>query len=262
MLTWNKYLAFVHIGLVRAATERGELYGRLLFLPMILGVFTALWGAVGESGMPIDSAPHELVWYLAATEWIALSVPLVYLEVQEDVRRGDIASQLPRPVSYIGAVFCQALGMLIVRASVFGVAVYAWAFLLTGELPAFTALLWLLPFGFGATVLLLAIYVLLGLASFWVDDVSPLYWICQKALFIMGGLMLPLEFYPDWFRQLSAFTPFPSLLSGPARLLSAATPSSQALVLAPSLLLWHALTALAAHLVFQRATRRLQINGG
>jgi ABC-2 type transport system permease protein len=262
MNTWLKYLAFVRVGVARGLTERGELYGRMLFIPMILGVFHALWNVVGEAGMPTASAPHELVWYLAATEWIVLGPPLIYVEVQEDIRRGDIACALPRPVSYVGAIYCQALGLLAVRASVLGVGCVACALAFTRQLPPLGALAWFVPFGLAAMALITACYVLLGLVAFWLDDVSPLYWIWQKATFLLGGLMLPLEFYPGWFRQLGAFTPFPALLGLPASFLTAQLGGAFALTLASKLTAWALAVAFAGHVLFTRAMRRLQVNGG
>jgi ABC-2 type transport system permease protein len=262
MKTWLKYLAFVRVGGVRGLTERGELYGRMLFIPMILGVFHALWNVVGEVGMPTASAPNALVWYLAATEWIVLSPPLIYVEVQDDVRRGDIACALPRPVSYVGAMYCQALGLLAVRASALGVGCAACALAFTRQLPELGALAWFVPFGIVAMALITACYLLLGLVAFWMDDVSPLYWIWQKAMFLLGGLMLPLEFYPGWFRQLGAFTPFPALLAGPASLLTGQLAGPFALTLASKLAAWALAVAFASQLLFTRATRRLQVNGG
>jgi ABC-2 type transport system permease protein len=262
MNTLLKYFAFMRIGLARGLSERGELYGRLLFLPMILGVFNALWNVVGEAGMPSASAPRELVWYLAATEWIVLSPPLIYVEVQEDVRRGDIACVLPRPVSYVGAMYCQALGLLAVRAAVIGVGCFAFAFAFTRQTPELSALARVVPFGLVAMALISASSVLLGLMAFWIDDVSPLYWIWHKGMFVLGGLMLPLEFYPEWFRRLGAFTPFPSLLSGPASFLTAHLDTTFALTLAGKLAAWAIAFAWAGYALFSRAARRLQINGG
>jgi ABC-2 type transport system permease protein len=262
MKTLAKYLAFVRMGAVRGVTERGELYGRMLFFPIILGVFNALWTAVGEAGMPTTGAPHDLVWYLAATEWIALSAPLVYVEIQEDVRRGDIACHLPRPVSYLGATFCQGLGLLAVRALVLGLIAWVSAFVFTGQLPRTAALLSVIPFGFSAAALIVASYMLMGLLAFWLVDITPVYWVWQKALFLLGGLMLPLELYPLWMQQIGAWTPFPALLAGPGGLLLSHFSLSYALLLAARLSLWALVLAAALHLVFRRATRRLQLSGG
>jgi len=262
MNSWTKYLAFVQVGVTRASTERGEIYGRMLFVPVILGVFSALWGAVGESGKHATSAPHALVWYLAITEWIVLSPPLIFMEIQEEILRGDIATHLPRPVSYVGGVYCQAVGMLCVRSLILGVFTTGFAYVWTGTFPELRLLAWAFPLGFAAQLVIIAMYVALGITAFWFVEVTPLYIVWQKTLFILGGLMLPLEFYPAWVQRYGAFTPFPSLLSGPAGLLLHATPDGYVPAVAARLTLWFCVVSCATFWLFQRALRRLQLNGG
>jgi hypothetical protein len=77
MSALRKYGAFVRLGLTRGVIERGELYGRALFVPMIIGVLHALWRAVSESGMPSGHSLTDMVWYVVVIEWVALSVPLL-----------------------------------------------------------------------------------------------------------------------------------------------------------------------------------------
>ena len=262
MKRWTKYLAFVQVGAVRAITERGEIYGRMLFLPVILGVFSALWAAVDEAGKQASSAPHALVWYLAITEWIVLSPPLIFVEIQEEILRGDLATHLPRPVSYVGAVFCQAVGMLCVRALVLGVFAMLFAYVWTGVFPQPRVLACALPLGFGAQLLLVAMYVALGVWALWFVDVTPLYIVWQKLLFILGGLMLPLEFYPAWVQRFAALTPFPSVLSGPAGLLLHPAQGGYVANVALRLVFWFCVVGCSTHWLFQRALRRLQLNGG
>ena len=36
----------------------------------------------------------------------------------------------------------------------------------------------------------------IGLLAFWLEEVSPVFWIVQKAIFILGGLFLPIDFFP------------------------------------------------------------------
>src|SRR4029453_8070074 len=83
----SKYGAFVKVAAARTRRESGEVYGRAIFFAVVLGVFSSLWRAVAEAGMPLAADPRTLVWYLAATEWILLSAPTVPLDVQEAIRR-------------------------------------------------------------------------------------------------------------------------------------------------------------------------------
>ncbi len=257
----KKYWAFARIAAVQAATERGELYGRALFFAAILAVFTALWRAVAEAGMPLAAEPAQMVWYLAASEWILMSTPARHLEIQEEIRRGDVAYQLSRPVSFPRATLAQCLGTLAVRGPVLGAVAFACAFLFTGTAPSVHALLWLVPFGVCASLVLAELYVAMGMMSFWLTDATPLYWVLGKLLFILGGLMLPLELYPSWLQVIARYTPFPYLLAGPAGFLLRA-PSSSALALGAALVAWAVFLGALVELLFWRARRSLQLSGG
>ena len=121
MTAFRRYWAFSRVAFREAAAARGELCGRGIFLTVLLGIFTELWRAIDDAGMPLAVDRHQLVWYLAATEWVILSAPARHLEIQEEVRRGDVAYQLPRPVAYPRAAFAQCVGALAVRAPLLGV---------------------------------------------------------------------------------------------------------------------------------------------
>lgn len=261
MKTWRKYWALSRIAAVQTATERGELYGRTLFFAAILAVFTALWRAVAEAGMPLSARPAQMVWYLAASEWILLSTPARHLEIQEEVRRGDVAYQLPRPVAFPRATLAQCAGILAVRAPVLGVVAFGCAFLFTGTAPSLRTVAWLVPFGLAASLVLAVLYLALGLVSFWLTDATPLYWVLGKLLFILGGLMLPLELYPQWLQSIARFTPFPYLLAGPAGFLIRA-PGPAAFTLAACLAFWAVASCALVELLFWRARRSLELGGG
>lgn len=259
----RKYFAFARVAATEALTERSELYGRVVFLGVLLGVFTALWRAVAEAGMPVAAAPNEMVWYLSATEWIVLSSPMLFLQIQEDVRRGDVTYHLLRPVSYIGAMLARGVGMLCVRLPAIGMAAFAWAYAFTGTAPPAGALLALLPVGFLAALLLTSLHLGIGLAAFQLAEVSPLYWVTQKALFVLGGLMLPLELYPAWLRNVAWSTPFPSMLASPAGLLLGPSPLPlEIAALTLRILLWLGVTLFVWSALFRRATRSLELGGG
>jgi viologen exporter family transport system permease protein len=256
-----KYAALARVAAGRAYMDRAELYGRMLFFPVILGVFSSLWHATRDSGMAVGGRPEILVWYLAATEWILLSAPLVHVDIQEAVRRGDVIYDLGRPISYVGAVYAQSLGLLAARAPILGATAVVSAFLFTGSVPPFGALALVAVFGLAASGLLTALHLVIGLLAFWMEDVSPVYWIWQKALFVLGGLMLPIGLYPALMQRVAALTPFPLILAGPASFVledGAVAPAT----LGRDLVLWSAATMVAAEWLFRRATNRLSINGG
>lgn len=250
----SKYLAFVRIGARQALSERGELFGRAAFFVVMLGVFSALWRAVDR--LPGVASAEQLVWYLAATEWIFFSAPQLHAEVQEEVRSGDVELRAMRPVSYPGALFARALGALCVRAPVLGLVALATGTMFTGTAPSASLLLGTGVLGVFASALLASFYVALGILAFWLGDVSPLFWLWQKALFVLGGLMLPLSLYPGWFRSLAELSPFASMLYFPASFLLAPSSAEFGRVLG-QLCLWGLVAAVFLHWLFQRALAAL-----
>jgi ABC-2 type transport system permease protein len=259
--TFAKYLAFSRITTSQARRERGELYGRVAFFAVILGVFSSLWHAVAEAGMPVATDGRALVWYLAATEWITLSAPPIHLEIQEAIRRGDVVYRLGHPASYVTAEFAASLGVLAVRAPVLGLTAFLCAYVFTGWVPPAIAIAMVVPFGLVAATLLTALHLWIGLLAFWLHDVSPVYWVWQKLMFILGGLMLPLALYPELIQRIAAFTPFPVLLAGPASFVlenGSVAPGA----LARNLGIWSCLTGVAVSWTFRRATTAMTINGG
>jgi len=256
----TKYAAFARIGFAEARAEPGELYARVVFLGVILGVFSALWQAVGGGGSGAGNRA-TMVWYLAMTEWVLMSAPLLHFDIEADVRRGDVAYQIARPVSYLGAHVARGVGALAMRAPVLLVAACATGLVFAGP-PAHPAeVARVVAIGIVATFVMSVWYAALGIVAFWLGDIAPVYWIWQKLTFVLGGLLLPLSFYPDIVIRIAKATPFPALLTGPASFVLA-RPVFGTLELLAWLLVWLIIASAVALLLFRRATRTLQLNGG
>jgi ABC-2 type transport system permease protein len=255
-----KYAAFARLGFREARAEPGELLGRVLFFAMILGVFSAVWRAVEESS-PGTRDPREMLWYIAMTEWVVMSVPMIHFQMAEDIRRGDVAYQMARPASWLGSRIAHGLGTLALRAPVM-LAVACGAASVFAGVPANPGrLVVAVAFGLAAAVVMTVFQVGIGVFAFWLGDVMPAWWIWQKLMFVIGGMLLPLQFYPRLFVRFAMLTPFPAFLAGPASFMTAA-PLMTVEKLAVSLAFWAMIGLLAARVTFGKAVRRLQFNGG
>jgi ABC-2 type transport system permease protein len=256
-----KYVAFSRVAAAQVRHERGDLAGRVVFFAVVLGVFSSLWRAAAETGLPMGADPKQLLWYLAVTEWITLSTPQIHLDIQETIRRGDVIYRLGRPASFVLGELAAGLGLLAVRLPILGLTAIACAFWFSGWVPPLAALAVVVPFGIAAAVMLTALHVWIGLLAFWLQDVSPVYWLCQKLLFVLGGMMLPLHLYPELVQRLAALTPFSVLLAAPASFVLGA-PAMAPATLAVRLALWCGAIAIGLRWTFRRAAAGLMINGG
>lgn len=77
----------------------------------------------------------------------------------------------------------------------------------------------------------------------------------------MGGLLFPLDIYPEWALNFALHTPFAAMLYKPAKLIY--EPSvADALNIAMELSLWCIAGYITAMLVFHFGQRKLEVNGG
>lgn len=258
----GKYLAFARAAARRTLADRTVLIGRTVFLGVILFAFSRIWQVIGASHALPGLGPRELVWYLAITEWSVLSVPPLFLAIEGEVRSGDVACRLVRPVGYVGAQISEAVGEAALRLTVMAPCAAGFAYLLSGGLPADPRGLWLaVPLGILATFIAILFMAAIGLSAFWIVDTSPFFWIWQKLTFVLGGLLFPLELYPDWLQRIAHVTPFPLMCWAPGRMALGFAPRS-ALASGAEGVTWVAILIGLLVVMSQRARARLTVNGG
>jgi ABC-2 type transport system permease protein len=244
---------------------RSELLARSVQMVLFMAVFMALWftafAVSGQSRLEGYSLP-EMVWYLAMTETVVLSSSRIFLEIGEAVRAGDLAYTLARPLSYPFFQVANSLGnsapRLLLNLLTGAVVVTVGLQQVAGSWPGLVAFLFV-----AALALLLdaLISVLIGLTAFWIEEVSPVYWIYSKLLFTVGGLFLPLELFPDQLQQVVRWLPFQYITYAPARTFVKFEISFVAQTVAGQVA-YIALFAALVLLVWARAQRRLVVHGG
>jgi ABC-2 type transport system permease protein len=97
--------------------------------------------------------------------------------------------------------------------------------------------------------------------AFWLEEVTPVFWIYQKLLFTVGGLFLPLEMFPEQLQQVARWLPFQFITYAPARAFVAFEPDFVLPAVTGQVVYIAGLSALVA-LVWRRAQQRLVVHGG
>ncbi|MEM7170514.1 MAG: ABC-2 family transporter protein [Pseudomonadota bacterium] len=203
----------------REAWTRKTLLASLFFAyAVLIGVWASVWFMVPATALEkIGIREAEIVWYFALTELVVFAMGHLYRDVEEDIRSGQMTMFFVRPVSYVALKGAEWLGHCCLRLCVFlpGVAIVAAA--ITGEVPV-TGRGWLslpLLLVLGSVVGIL-IQVMVGLSAAWFRSARPQWMIVQKCAFVLGGMVLPITFYPDALQIVAWATPFPALLFAPA----------------------------------------------
>lgn len=244
-----------------------EILASSAFVLVTMYIFTNLWRTIGArhdlaqmTGLKLP----ELIWYLAFTEAVYMSANSVPdgVAVDREVRTGDIAYRLVRPVGYASYHLTAYLGERLASFLLRLVVSAGGAWLLVG-LPA------LAPAAIAASlVTVVTCFVAdavwthaIAFLSFWVEDTYGLHLLYRRAVMLLGGVLIPLEAYPSWAKEIAEALPFQLLISGPARLFVA--PDAAGF---PRLLLsqlgWAAVGLGPLLLVYRAGIRRVGAQGG
>ncbi len=238
------------------------LLGRTAFFGLLMLIFAKLWQTAFASGMRASANAAGMLWYLAATEWITLSTPAIHVQIEEDVRDGSYAYLLARPLPYISMRLAEAIGQLAMRGLVLATAGFGLTFLAAGQGPGgLRPLLVFFPIACAAALVMLLFHGAIGMSAMWLQEASPVFWVWQKLLFILGGLMVPLSIYPEWLRTGAIFLPFYALLYAPARLLLRYDARAAAEA-AGLLMIWGVAALALVYWLARRAIRTVVIGGG
>ena len=239
--------------------------GRCVFIVLILFIFVQLWSAVYESEGSLEIAGLSLtatIWYFLVAEMIEIGKFRHDVRITEEVKDGSIAYTLVRPYHYLAYHFFNGLGETVVKMALVFLMGMPIAYFSVGlptvnplHLPAVLLILC------GALTLDFIMASSIGLLAFITEDTFSFRLIYQKLIFILGGLLIPLDFLPDWLARIARALPFSQTTYGPAKLFVAFSGPQFRQILAMQLL-WIVLLGTLLLVQYRWAVRRLSVNGG
>ncbi len=277
-MTARKYFAAARIALRNRLAYRGNFAGAIVTYGLFVFVFSRIWATVYADKADIAGYTRAMcVWYFVVAEVVAYGFGRFYWTLDRELKNGQIAYLVARPYSFTLFQYCQAMGPAAIESGILLAEGALIALLGTGLPPPLAG--GSEPAGYaiahGGEILrgacLVASLLLSGsvsfllqlsiaMTAFWFEENAAFFWIFQKFT-LVAGTLLPLEFLPGEARDLIRFTPFPSMAYAPARIMAAFSPREAANLIGGQIL-WLAIAAALASLVYSRGTRRLAVNGG
>ena len=246
--------------------NRARLFVDLLTLVARCGVLLLLYHALFMarggmvSGVTFQVAAWSMFFYFLL---MTLRLRKIATDINSDVQSGSIEMYINKPFSYIvykmSALFGEGIIPFFISLIVGGLLLYS-----TIGVPSFfmtTLFVITVPIVFVLScVLCLFIFTTVGLCSFWIEDISSLYWIVDKFVMVLGGSYLPIAFFPKIMYYFAIYTPF-----GLSSLLSHVVYESwnEKYVMLISLqVMWGIVVYIVMHYVFNKALQNLSVNGG
>jgi ABC-2 type transport system permease protein len=245
----------------RVLAERGGLFVSVGFYVAVVAVLSGLWRVAAGSnhGFVAGYSAVALTWYIATSEAATVSLNIRMIDdIGRDIGSGAVAVELLRPASVLGVRVATELGRALPRLAACAVTGVVLATLVAGGPPRPAALVLAAP----SLVLAVACNIVaqhaFAASAFWLRNAGSAWFLYQKLVFILGGMLIPLEALPGWLHHTAAVLPFAAMSYAPARLASGHVE--------PTILLgqlcWLGVLFVVASAVFTAGERRLQVVGG
>ncbi len=219
-LTLWKYAAVLRVSVANNLAYMMEVFFRALLLIVLVFILSQLWKttfALHKEKILSGFSINSMIWYLIAAEAIAMSLPALTKRIDQEVRSGQLAYLLGRPCSYILYNFAHYLGERLVRWCMNCLVGAGLALLVVGW-PPFTwqgLLAWPLV-SFLAMSIDFVAYFCIGLLAFWSEETQAFSFVFSRLTLVLGGVLAPLEIFPQPLRSIAQALPFGAILYGPA----------------------------------------------
>ncbi|HML24863.1 MAG TPA: ABC-2 family transporter protein [Aggregatilinea sp.] len=262
----DKYAAIMRINVQNSVAYIWDAAGQGVFIVLFIFIFSQLWHATfaAQDATVIGGLTlNQTLWYFVWAELIELSKIRVSFTIQDEVKDGSLAYTLGRPYNYVLYHLFSGLGSVGIR--MISVLVFGAVIALTQVGPLHTFRIETLP-----AVLLVTLFAFLidycfsagiGLLAFFFEDTSAFRLIYQKINFVLGGLLLPVDFLPGAVQTVARVLPFNLILYGPSKLF-VAWDSTQFVQILGLQIVWLAILGSGVAVLFRYGARRVSINGG
>lgn len=228
-------------------------------------LFILYWYVFGLKGGMIRNTSYAVVTWSMFFYFAFSSLRLrdISREIMADVQTGNVEVLFNKPVSYLGYKIWWQIGSGLYSFLVI-ITLGTLTMSLVVGLPETMSIGIFLPTFFlalaGAIALSLAMYSVVGLMAFWMEDVNPVFWLIDKMVMVLGGSFLPVALFPDFMYKLAVYSPF-----GASQFITHTVYDSWArdwYVLIGIQFVWIIALGSAAVLMFKKAREKVSVNGG
>ncbi len=183
--------------------------------------------------------------------------------IMQDIQSGNIEVLFSKPMSYLFYRIWWQVGLGVYSFVVINFFATIILILMLGIPSTMTIGIfiptYILTFIFSA-VLSLLLYTVVGLLSFWIDDINPIYWIVDKAVMILGGSYLPIALFPVLMYKIALYSPFGATLFVTHTVSESWKTNWYQLV--GIQFIWIVIFVILTFIMFKKAKQRVSVNGG
>jgi ABC-2 type transport system permease protein len=185
-------------------------------------------------------------------------------EVEEQVKTGNVAYELVRPLDLYWLWFARSLAMRLVPTVMRCIPIFVLAGLFFGLEPPHSiasACAFICSLGFSA-ILSASITTFVIVSLMWTISGEGLQRLLPHIVVFFSGMIVPLPLFPTWMQPFLNIQPFRGIIDIPARIYTGMIPASDAFYYLGFQLIWCMVIIFMGRMLIKRGLKRLVIQGG
>ena len=219
---FKKYLALLHRSIGLTLEYRAGMLIWMLTSVMPL-VMLAVWYSLAEDGPIAGYSQTDFVSYYLLMTWVRqmTNVWVIY-ELDYEIRHGDLSAKLLHPINPIHDYLSSHISDKIFRFVVMlPLAFLAWLVFPTVhyDVNPGTLVLFIVTLVVAFVMRFVSQYTF-GILAFWISEATTLNDIWFAASMMLGGIVAPLDLFPEQVRVIANYLPFRFMLSFPVEIVS------------------------------------------
>ncbi len=261
-----------HTGIVAAAIKQELVYRFNFFTSIIFALLTMsllyfLWTAIYRNSTSISMTYESLITYICVGQAFSFARPSqrrTFMRISWGVQTGNIVLDLARPSDFQAMCLSDMLGTYIMETIMVSIPSFLLAIFVFGvDLPASPEV----ALGFVASLasalfLVFSLDFLLGNLSFWTTSVWGISYAKMAVMEIFAGGIIPLTLFPDWLRGIVMGLPFKDMAYTPLAIYIGEIRGDEIWTSVLKQILWGIALVILTRLVWLKARRRIEIQGG
>lgn len=223
-------------------------------------VFSELWDYILQGKENVAGyTKTELIWYIIIGEFILYTCNRTYKFIAEQVKSGQIANMLIKPVDFIKYMIADDLSV-IVKGVINAICGITLGLIFAG--PINMTLVGLIFIGTSIIIaVFMGIYIqlIIGLLAFYTEENDSFWLIIQKLMLFL--VFTPLEFYPSIIQKMFLLLPTTYVTYAPARIFTKFELSSSAMIL-ESQTIALIILIIITRMLYKKGVEKINVNGG
>ncbi len=237
--------------------------GTQMFWGLIrIAIFTSFYQSSIRT-QPI-SLPDTITYLWLVQALFSLTMWTADPAVCEKIRDGSIAYELLRPIDLYWFWYSRSVASRFATTSLRSIPLFAIAGLFFGmALPPSLGAFLLFLFGLVVAVLLIAASAnLLTTVVLYTISSEGIMRLSLPLTLLFSGLLIPLPFFPEWFKPIVYFLPFRHILDTPIQFYTGRVSLEQSGGILLHAGVWILVLVMCGRILMHRATKRLVAQGG